>query len=82
MTNIVTTLKAQAAAAGTNLTEICRRAKVPRQTVERWKKEPKTIKLLRKLEAEIAKARLEKSIADDPREASEQNQNTQRNEDC
>jgi hypothetical protein len=82
MTNIVTTLKAQAAAAGTNLTEICRRANVPRQTVERWKKEPKTIKLLRKLEAEIAKARLEKNITSDPREASEQNQTTQRNEDC
>lgn len=60
MTNIVTTLKAKAAAAGTNLTAICRAAGVPRQTVERWKnKEPKTIALLRKLEAEIEKARAE-----------------------
>lgn len=59
MTNIVATLKAKAAAAGTNLTEICRRAGVPRQTVERWKEEPKTIKLLRKLEDELTKAQVE-----------------------
>lgn len=82
MTNIVTTLKAQAVAAGTNLTEVCRRAGVSRTTVERWKKEPKTIKLLRKIEGEIAKARAEHAQKADPREASEQNQNTQRNEDC
>jgi precorrin-6x reductase len=54
MTNIVTTLKAKAAAAGTNLTAICKKAGVPRQTVERWKnEEPKTIQLLRKLESAI-----------------------------
>lgn len=57
MTNIVTILKAKAAAAGTNITEICRRSGVPRQTVERWKnKEPKTLILLRSLEAELDKA--------------------------
>jgi hypothetical protein len=60
MTNIVTILKAKAAAAGTNITEICRRAHVPRQTVERWKnEEPLTIKLLRKIESEIEKAAAE-----------------------
>lgn len=57
MTNIVKTLKVKAAAAGTNLTRICKNAGVPRQTVERWKnKEPKTITILRKLEAEIETA--------------------------
>lgn len=57
MTNIVDTLKAKAAAAGTNLTAICREAGVPRQTIERWKEEPKTIRLLRKLEAAIDAAK-------------------------
>lgn len=66
MTNIVTTLKAKAAAAGTNLTAICRDAGIPRQTVERWKSEPKTIKLLRKLEAEIEKAAKAKAETVEP----------------
>lgn len=55
-TNIVQSLKIQAAAAGTNLTEVCRDANIPRQTIERWKNgEPKTIKILRAVEAAIEK---------------------------
>jgi transcriptional regulator with XRE-family HTH domain len=58
--NIVQTLKIKAAAAGSNLTEICRRAGVNRQTVEQWKDdEPKTLKILRKIEAEIEKIKTE-----------------------
>lgn len=53
-TNIVLTLKAKCAAIGTNITQICKDAGVPRQTVERWKvEEPKTIVLLRKIEEAI-----------------------------
>lgn len=60
MTNVVQTLKAQCAAIGTNLTEVCREAGVPRQTPERWKvKEPMTIKILRKIEATISKKAIE-----------------------
>jgi len=52
--NIVQSLKTKAAAAGTNLTEVCRRAGVSRQTVEKWKdEEPKTLRILRQLEAQI-----------------------------
>lgn len=52
--NIVQSLKIKAAAAGTNLTEVCRRAGVSRQTVEKWKdEEPKTLQILRRLEAQI-----------------------------
>lgn len=52
--NIGVILKRMAKKAGTNLTEVCRRAEIPRQTIERWKnKEPKTIKLLKKLEETI-----------------------------
>jgi precorrin-6x reductase len=69
MTNIVTTLKAKAVAAGTNLTAICRAANIPRQTVERWKTEPKTIKLLRKLEDAIEKAKEENDKKKEPAEA-------------
>lgn len=63
MTNIVTIWKSKAAAAGTNITEIARRAGVPRQTIERWKnEEPLTIKLLRKIEAELDKAIAETKV--------------------
>jgi len=52
--NIVQSLKTKAAAAGTNLTEVCRVAGISRQTVERWKdEEPKTLQIIRKLEATI-----------------------------
>jgi precorrin-6x reductase len=81
MTNIVTTLKAQAAAAGTNLTAICKKAGVPRQTVERWKnKEPKTFQLLRKLEAAIKEAKAKGG--DDPRDMGAQNKPADRSTDC
>lgn len=47
-------LKVKAASAGTNLTEVCREAKVKRQVVESWKdKDPKTIQILRRLEKVI-----------------------------
>lgn len=53
-TNIVHSLKLKCTAAGTNLTEVCRKAGVNRQTVERWKKEePKTLTILRQLEEAI-----------------------------
>lgn len=55
-TNIVLTLKAKCAAIGTNITQVCKEAGVPRQTIERWKvEEPKTIKLLRQIEETIEK---------------------------
>lgn len=64
-TNIVHTLKARCAAIGTNITQMCKNAHVPRQTIERWKvKEPKTIQLLRRVEEAIekeAKEQLKKS---------------------
>lgn len=56
--NIVKSLKIKAATVGSNLTQICNDAGVPRQTIERWKNvEPKTIRILRKLENAIEKRR-------------------------
>lgn len=44
---LVDYLRAEAAAAGTNLTEVCREADVARQTPEQWKAGlPRSIKVL------------------------------------
>jgi hypothetical protein len=57
-TNIIHSLKIKCAAAGTNLTEVCRMVNVSRQNLEMWKKkEPKTIQTLRKIELAIEEKR-------------------------
>jgi hypothetical protein len=53
---LYSSLKAECEAAGTNLTVVCKGAKVSRSTVEKWKQgDPKTIKQLRAIRTEIAK---------------------------
>lgn len=50
MENPITTLKVKCAQAGTNLTEVCRRAGIARSTVDRWEDElPKSFQILNKL---------------------------------
>lgn len=59
--NIFDSLKVRCAQAGTNLTEVCKRAGVDRSSLERWKrKEPKTITIIRKIETEIEKIEAKK----------------------
>lgn len=51
-------LRIEAVEAGISLTEICKRAGIQRQTVQKWKdKEPHTLVVLNKLRAEIKKAK-------------------------
>lgn len=58
MADIVHELKVKAAEVGSNLTEICVEADVPRSTVERWKtKTPNSIIHLKALEEAIDKRR-------------------------
>ena len=58
MTNVFDDLLRKCQSAGTNLTQVCRQANVSRSTIERWKsREPKTISILRNLEAIIEKER-------------------------
>jgi hypothetical protein len=48
--NLSTSLEVECAAAGTNLTEVCKDAGVHRSTVQRWKdQEPKTFLEIRKI---------------------------------
>ncbi len=55
MDEIIKSLKARCAAAGTNITEVCREAGVSRSTIERWKqKPPKSLQILNSLEAKLA----------------------------
>ncbi len=62
MENIVTTLKVKCAEAGTNLTEVCRKAKVARSTVDRWEVElPKSFRVLAALEKAIEEIKSERS---------------------
>lgn len=57
MENIFSSLETACRESGTNLTKMCRAAGVNRSTVQRWKeKEPNTIRLYRKLLAEIQKS--------------------------
>jgi len=56
MENIYKSLEEECRINGTNLSRICRSAKVNRSTVQRWKyREPNTIRLYRKLKSEIDK---------------------------
>lgn len=49
-------IEERARAAGSNITDLCRRSEVARVTVERWRKEaPKTIEIIDQLEAELDK---------------------------
>ena len=51
MENIVQSLKVRCTEAGTNISEVCRRAGVARSTVDRWEdKLPNTFRILQKLE--------------------------------
>lgn len=57
-------LRIEAVEAGISLNEICRRAGINRQTVQKWKdKEPHTLTLVSKLRAEIKKAKDTKATA-------------------
>lgn len=59
MSNLVNSLKARCAEAGTNITAVCEAAGVSRSTIERWKaKPPKSIQILNDLEKVIADAKL------------------------
>lgn len=54
MTQIIRSLKTRCAAAGTNLTEVCRVAGVDRSLPERWKKRlPKSLEVLNALETAL-----------------------------
>lgn len=55
-------LETLAAAAGTNITEVCRRKKIRRGTIQRWKgADPDSIRILRIMEAGIAEFKNTKS---------------------
>jgi len=55
MEQLIRSLKIRCAAAGTNITEVCREAGVSRSTIERWKvKPPKSLQLLNAIEAKLA----------------------------
>lgn len=55
MENPLIEWKSRCAAAGTNLTQLCKRAGVARQTLEHWKKNPNPqAATLQKLEAALA----------------------------
>lgn len=55
MENPIAEWKARCAAAGTNLTQLCKRAGVARQTLEHWKKNPNPQAVtLKKLEDALA----------------------------
>lgn len=50
MESPVTTLKVKCAQAGTNLTEVCRRAGIARSTVDRWERNvPKSFQIYHQL---------------------------------
>lgn len=54
-------LEQDAIAAGTNLTQVCREAGVSRATPDRWRKHtPKTVDLVTKMEAIVARHAAEK----------------------
>lgn len=58
--NIFTSLEIECEKAGTNLTEVCKLAKVDRSAVQRWKdSEPKTIQSIRKMKEVIERKREE-----------------------
>lgn len=64
MENIYQKLRIEAAEAGVTLSEVCRRTGVNRQTVQGWgKREPKILKALNKLRAEMDKIKKEKTTA-------------------
>jgi transcriptional regulator with XRE-family HTH domain len=55
-------LRIEAAEADISLNEVCRRAGINRQTIQKWReKEPHTLALLSKIRAEIKKAKDEKA---------------------
>lgn len=67
MENIVTSLKIRCVRSGTNLTKVCAEAGVNRQLLTKWERqEPKTIKLLRKLEAVLDKYERLEELANTP----------------
>lgn len=56
MENHVTSLKIRCVRAGTNLTKVCAETGVNRQLLTKWEKEePKSFKILRRLEAALDK---------------------------
>lgn len=61
MENILTSLKIACVNAGTNLTEVCRRAGVHRSVVDRWERElPKSFKTLEALHKAVEEINVEK----------------------
>lgn len=61
MENILTSLKVKCVEAGTNLTEVCRRAGIHRSVVDRWERElPKSFKTLEALHAAVEDIKSEK----------------------
>lgn len=63
--NIVMQLRSEAALAGTNLTTICRKAGVTRQTLINWeKKEPTSLQILRRLQTAIENIKQEQRDAE------------------
>ncbi|MGI9158665.1 MAG: helix-turn-helix domain-containing protein [Saprospiraceae bacterium] len=62
MDNLIRALKTRCAAAGTNLTEVCREAGVNRSTIERWKGHtPKSLQLLDSIEKALAEREKQQS---------------------
>lgn len=60
MENVYTELEEACKLAGTNLTKVCRAAGVPRSTIERWKVNPRTVVIYRKIMVEIERAKIAK----------------------
>lgn len=57
MSTLINSLKSRCAAAGTNITAVCKQAGVSRSTIERWKaKPPKSLQILDALEEQIQEA--------------------------
>ena len=67
MENIVKSLKIRCVRSGTNLTQVCAEAGVNRQLLTKWEKEePKTFRILRKLEAVLEKHERIEALANTP----------------
>ncbi len=62
MENTLTTLKIECVKAGTNLTQLCKKAGISRTTIDRWEKElPKSLKVLDALRLALEEIKTEKS---------------------
>lgn len=58
-------IESRAKAAGSNLTQLCKKTGIARATVERWRyRAPQSVSKVDELEAEVARLEAEKAVRD------------------